>query len=50
MQITIEELEMLLGNKDVEIYVLKRQLEAAQKRIAELTPKPDAPALEAVKK
>lgn len=43
MQVTIDELAMLLGAKDIEIYALQKQIQAAMKRIAELEPKPDEP-------
>lgn len=47
MQITIEELAMMLGQKDIEIFSLEKRLIEAQKRIEELTPKPQ-PDLKAV--
>lgn len=43
MNITPEELAILIGSKEVEIFLLKKQLSAALKRIEELMPKPDAP-------
>lgn len=43
MQVTPEELALLIGLKDIEIMVLQKQLVAAKKRIAELEPKPEAP-------
>jgi hypothetical protein len=49
MQVSIEEIAMLIGSKDIEIMSLQKQLDAAQKRIAELEPKPDVqPELKAV--
>lgn len=47
MNVTPDELAMLLGARDIEIYALQKQLAEAQKKIAELTPKPE-PALKAV--
>ena len=35
-RVTVQEVQMLLGEKDVQIYGLQRQLDAALKRIAEL--------------
>lgn len=34
--VSVEEVAMLLGQKDVEIYALRKQLAALQKRIANL--------------
>lgn len=49
MQVSIEEVAALLGQKDIEILVLQKSLQAATKRIEELTPKPDVqPELKAV--
>lgn len=42
MNITVEELAMLLGQKDMEIFVLQKQLQGALARVAELEPKPEA--------
>ena len=43
MNINIEEVAMLLGQKDMEIYNLQKQLSALQIRVKELEPKPEAP-------
>lgn len=43
MNVTPEELAMIIGSKEVEIFLLKKQLHEAQKRIAELTPKQEHP-------
>lgn len=40
-KITSEELAMLLGLRDIEIFSLQKQLQDAMKKIAELEPKPD---------
>lgn len=40
-RVTLDEVAMLLGAKVIEIHALQKQLQAAQKRIAELTPKPE---------
>lgn len=40
MNITPEELAMLIGSKEVEIFLLKKQLALAQQKIAELTKEP----------
>jgi len=42
MNVSIEEVAMLLGQKDMEIYLLHKQIALLQKRIAELE-KPKAP-------
>jgi hypothetical protein len=47
MNMTIDELALMLGAKDMEIYILQRELAAAKKRIEELTPKQE-PQLKAV--
>ena len=49
MQVTPEELATLIGLKDIEIMVLQKQLAAAQKQIADLTPKPADKPLESVR-
>lgn len=36
MNVSVDELAMLLGAKDIEIHYLQKQLAALQKRIAEL--------------
>lgn len=36
MQVTIEELAMMIGQKEIQIYSLEKQLIAAHQRIAEL--------------
>ena len=41
-RVSVEELQMLLGEKDVLIYALRRQIIALQKRIAELGQKESA--------
>jgi len=43
MQVTPEELATLIGLKDIEIMVLQKTVAALQKRVEELTPKPEAP-------
>lgn len=43
MQVTNEELAMMLGVRDIEIYALQKQLAELQKRLKELEPKPDTP-------
>ena len=43
MQVSVEEIAALLGQKDIEIMVLQKTVAAMQKRIDELTPKPEAP-------
>jgi hypothetical protein len=49
MQVTIEELAMMIGQKDIQIFSLEKQLIAAHQRIAELSPKHDVqPELKAV--
>lgn len=40
-QVSVEEVAMLLGAKDIEIHYLQKQLQAANKRIEELTAKPE---------
>lgn len=40
MQVSIDEIAMLLGAKDIEIHHLQKQIAALQKRVEELTPKP----------
>lgn len=42
MNVTTEELAMLIGARDIEIFFLQKQLQAAQKRLAELEQKPEA--------
>jgi hypothetical protein len=42
MQVSIEEIAMLLGAKDIEIHSLQKQLQVALARIAELEPKSEA--------
>lgn len=43
MQVTTEDLAMLLGAKDIEIFFLQKQLAEAQKRLAAaFEPKPEA--------
>jgi len=37
MNVTTEELAMMLGAKDIEIFFLQKQIAELQKRIAELT-------------
>lgn len=45
MQVTVEELAMLIGQKDIEIFFLQKQIQAAKARIAELEkPKEAKPA------
>lgn len=39
MQITVEEVQMLLGQKDIEIYALHKRIVELEKKVAELTPK-----------
>jgi hypothetical protein len=41
MQVSVEEVQMLLGQKDIEIFALHKQIVALQKRVEELTPKPE---------
>lgn len=41
MQVTVEELAMLIGQKDVEIFYLQKQIATLQKQVSELTPKPE---------
>ena len=41
MKVSIEEVAMLLGQKDIEIFALQQQLQAALKRLAEFEPKPE---------
>jgi hypothetical protein len=38
MNVTVDELVLMLGTRDVEIYLLQKQLQAAQKQIASLKP------------
>ena len=40
MQVTIEEVVALLGQKDIEILALQKQIALLQKRLSELEPKP----------
>lgn len=40
-QVTIDELAMLIGAKEIQIFALQKQIAAQQKRIEELTPKPE---------
>lgn len=47
MQVTVEELAMLLGTKDIEIYSLQKQVASLQQKLAEVQPKPE-PELKAV--
>lgn len=37
MNVSVDELAMLLGAKDIEIYSLQKQLQAALKKVEELT-------------
>lgn len=39
MNVTVDELVLMLGTRDVEVYLLQKQLQAALKKIEELTPK-----------
>lgn len=39
MNVSVEEVAMIVGQKDIEIFYLHKQIAALQKRIAELTPK-----------
>jgi hypothetical protein len=41
MNVTPDELAMLLGAKDIEIFALQKRVADLQKRVEELTPKPD---------
>lgn len=41
MQVSVDEIAALLGQKDIEILVLQKQVGAMQKRIEELTPNPE---------
>lgn len=41
MQLSIEELAMLLGQKYMELYSMQKQLQAALARIAELEKEPE---------
>lgn len=41
MQVSVEEIAALLGQKDIELLLLQKQLAAMQRRIDELTPKPE---------
>lgn len=48
-KVSIEEIAALLGQKDIEILVLQKQVGFLQARVEELTPKPDVqPELKAV--
>ena len=42
LKISLEEVAALLGQRDIEIMVLQKQLIAAQKHIEELSPKTDS--------
>ena len=39
--VTVEEVQMLLGQRDIEIYALNKLIAALRKRITELEPKPE---------
>lgn len=41
VKVSIDELAMMIGQKDIEIFALHKQITAMQKRIEELTPKPE---------
>lgn len=43
MQVTVEELAMLIGSKEIEIFTLQKQIAALQKLVKELEPKPEQP-------
>lgn len=40
MNVSVEEVAMVIGQKELEIYYLQKQIAALQKRIAELMPNP----------
>lgn len=42
MSISVEELAAIIGAKEIEIVVLRKQLADAQRRIAELEKKPES--------
>lgn len=46
--VTIEELAMMIGQKEIQLFALEKRLIAAHRQIAELTPKPDVQPLKAV--
>lgn len=41
MNVSVEEVAMILGQKDIEIFAMQKQISALQKRVEELTPRPE---------
>jgi hypothetical protein len=48
MNVTVNELEMLIGQKEIELFALRKQVTLLEARISELEPKPEPAPLKAV--
>jgi hypothetical protein len=43
MQVSLEELQLMLGRKDIEIFILEKQVFMLQKHVAQLEKKNETP-------